>query len=183
MSAFSFTAPFISPEQEEEEYASCSEGARAEILNDLYGRDWETSQKEDDRRAEASSSASIGLFQEALESIPLHEKAEYSEAMERVPHLVAEESPPESFLRAARFDPWAAASRMVAYWKFRKELFGPHRAYMPMTLEGAMRDDRHVFLLGASAILPPDTAGRSVIFFNRIACTRAVAPREVFVSA
>eukprot|EP00977_Amphora_coffeiformis_P002107 scaffold407_cov168-Amphora_coffeaeformis.AAC.3 len=179
MSAFSFTAPYISPEQEQEEFSSFPEETRAEILSDLYGSgtDWETSQEEDDRRAASVDEASsLQLLQEAVESLPVHEKAAYLEALERAPQLVAIESPGKSFLRVARFDPWAAASRLVGYWKFRKELFGLDRAFLPMTLEGAMREDRHIFVLGGCALLPCDTAGRSVIFFNRIACTRAVAP-------
>ena len=193
MSAFSFTAPYISPEQEQDEYSSFPEETRAEILNDLHGRrDWEekSSDKEEEDELQAESSldndatttTSLQLLQETLESLPFHEKAEYLQALERVPHLVTHETPGESFLRAARWDPWAAASRLVGHWKFRRDLFGPDRAFLPMTLEGAMRDDRHVFALGGCALLPPDAAGRSAIFFNRIACTRAVAPREVFVS-
>ena len=180
MSAFSFTAPHITKEQEKEEYSNFDEEERADIQRDLYGTDTPTTFAEDERPEILPES--MTLLQEALEAIPQHEKVDYLQALERVPHLVARESPGESFLRAMQFDPWAAASRLVAYWKFRREAFGTERAFEPMTLDGAMKQDKHIFELGFCALLPPDRAGRCVVFWNRIACTRAVAPRESFVS-
>lgn len=179
MSAFSFTAPLISEEQEEEEYSHFAEEERLAIRRDLYGIDDSSSFAEEKRPKLLPES--LTLLQEALEAIPTEEKVEYLEALERVPHLVARESPGEAFLRTTQFDPWSAASRLVAYWKYRKETFGDDKAFLPMTLDGAMKDDRQIFDLGFCALLPPDNGGRPIVFWNRIACTRAVAPRLVFL--
>lgn len=116
-----------------------------------------------------------------MEDLPLQQKAAYLEALERAPYLVEQESPGERFLLATKCDPWAAAFRLVSYWKFRRDFFGTERAFRPMTLEGAMREDRRVFDLGYIALLEPDKAGRGVIYWNRIACTPDVAHRDCFL--
>lgn len=179
MSAFSFTAPFISPEQEHEEYSSFTEEERNSIINDLYGT--EASVESYNDASPETIEKSLCLLHIAMENIEPQDKAAYLEALERVPCLVEQESPGKKFLLASKCDPWAAASRLVTYWKFRKEFFGPDRAFRPMTLEGAMREDRRVFDLGFIALLGPDQAGRAVIYWNRVACTPAVAHRDCFL--
>ena len=175
MSAFSFTAPFVSEEQEQAEFSGFTEEVKEEIQNDLHAKSEFKVRDQPDILPE-----SLILLEEALGTIPMNEKKDYTEALERVPHLVQQESPGESFLRATEFDPWAAAQRLVSYWKLRKEFFAD-RAFLPMTLDGAMREDRSVFDLGFCMLLPTDVGGRQVMFWNRIACTRAVAHRDVFV--
>lgn len=181
MSAFSFTAPIISEEQEKEEYLKFAEEEREKIKSDLYGTNVASLLLEQEKLLERLPESLI-LLQEALDAIPQNEKVDYLQALARVPHLVERESPGRAFLQACNFDPWSAASRLVSYWKVRREAFGDDKAFQPMTLDGALKEDRHVFDLGFFALLPPDKAGRPIIFWNRIACTKAVATRDVFVS-
>lgn len=51
-------------------------------------------------------------------------KLEYLEACRLAPDVVASETDPLAFLRTERMNPWAAATRLVLYWKHRRELFG-----------------------------------------------------------
>jgi hypothetical protein len=111
-----------------------------------------------------------GLTQllEALERIP--DKADYLEAQRRVPFLVATESPPMRFLHRENFDPWAAAKRLVTYWKERKALFG-ERAFLPMnqTGKGALSaEDIIVLNTKFLVILPPDQDNRTILFYDRL---------------
>mmetsp|Transcript_13625 Transcript_13625/g.39000 ORF Transcript_13625/g.39000 Transcript_13625/m.39000 type:complete len:243 (+) Transcript_13625:111-839(+) len=41
-----------------------------------------------------------------------------------------------------------AARRLLAYWEARFNLFGPDKAFLPMTLRGAMRDDAAALEVG-----------------------------------
>ena len=177
MSAFSFTAPYITPEQEQEEFSSFPDEVKEDIRNDLYGTSTDSDLV---AKTQGSFTESLSLLDEALQQISAKDKQEYLDALNRVPDLVKQESPGLVFLQATRFDPWAAAKRLTSYWKLRKSLFG-ERAFLPMTLDGAMHEDRRVFELGFFTLLPPDRAGRQIIFWNRIACTRNVAHRDVFV--
>lgn len=173
MPAFSFTAPFVSPEQEAEEFATFSDEAKEQIIRDLHGEAFIVDPPNLDE--------ALSLLGQAIDTMPDSEKATYLFVLEKFPHLVQQESPGERFLRAADFDPWAAASRLVQYWTMRRKFFGDDRAFLPMTLKGAMREDRKVLELGFCAHLPPDKSGRFVVYWNRIACTSAVASRESFL--
>lgn len=56
-----------------------------------------------------------------------------------------------------------AAKKLAGYWQARLKLFGPHRAYLPMTLDGAMKDDAKSFAQRKLCQQMPvtDTAGRA----------------------
>lgn len=92
--------------------------------------------------------------------------------------MVERESNAIALLRCQKFDAWAAASRLVAYWKLRKSTFGANRAFLPMALEGAMAEDLDAFRTGVVQILPNDEMGRAVLFFNRILAVRSVITRD-----
>jgi hypothetical protein len=98
--------------------------------------------------------------------------------VERVPHLVERESEAIALLRCQKFDAWAAASRLVAYWKLRKLTFGSERAFLPMSLDGAMAEDIDAFRIGVVQILPNDENGRAVFFFDRIRAVRSLLTRD-----
>jgi hypothetical protein len=105
---------------------------------------------------------------EALEHTP--NKEDYVEAQRRVPFLVATESPPIRFLHRENFDPWAAAKRLVTYWKERKALFG-ERAFLPMnqTGKGALSaEDIIVLNTKFVVILPPDQDNRTIIYYDKL---------------
>lgn len=100
MPAFSFTAPHVTPEQEREEQESLTDEMRQQIHEDMYGSNQTAL---DESAFDASDEALEGLFQ-AIERLPPRQKKEYMDAMDLVPKLVQEESPPELFLRCEKSD-------------------------------------------------------------------------------
>jgi hypothetical protein len=99
MTGFSFSAPRISLEDEQCERDSLSEEERQKIQNDLYGLSVDLKDETEEMRQSAPR-----LMQRALVEIPVEEKSEYLEALERCPGLVAQEAPPLSFLRCDDYD-------------------------------------------------------------------------------
>ena len=67
----------------------------------------------------------------------------------------------------------AAAKRLVSHWKNRRILFGEQRAFLPMTLAGAMKDDLPEVKQGYVRRLPNDKNGRPVLFVDRVGSTKA----------
>lgn len=109
-------------------------------------------------------------LQFAIAHLPPDSKAAYLEAMETAPELVDRESDPAYFLDREDHDPWAAASRLVAYWERRKELFGD-RAFLPLDImdaTGALSfNDLEAMATGVLVQLPQDALGRDVFCFDR----------------
>ena len=99
---FSFTAPQISPEDEEREREALTEQEREQLHHDVFG-----SSTADCGIKETPEfvSRAHAMLQQALMEIPVEEKADYLEALERIPTLVASESPPLSFMRCERYNP------------------------------------------------------------------------------
>jgi hypothetical protein len=52
------------------------------------------------------------------------------------------------FLRTDVFNVQLAVKRYASYWEHRVDLFGPEKAFLPMTLDGAMKDDLETLALG-----------------------------------
>jgi len=70
------------------------------------------------------------------------------------------------FLRRESMDPAAAARRFVSYWAKRREVFGEDKFYLPLTLDGALRDDRSALEQGHWIILPEaDDYGRAIMIW------------------
>ena len=63
--------------------------------------------------------------------------------------------------------------RLLAYWKVRKDLFGEELAFLPMTLDGAMREDLDEVKRGFMTVLPEDEHGRPVVLLDRVGSTRS----------
>ena len=113
-------------------------------------------------------------LQEALYAIPAADKRSYDVAVQRCPRLIEWESPPERYLRFDNYDAKAAALRLVDYWQARLELYGPERAYMPLTLSGTgalNEEDLAVLKTGIYMVLPDDSFGRPVIFQDKARLT------------
>jgi hypothetical protein len=182
MSAFSFTAPFFSEEDEKEERDALTNEERKQVHDDMFGMaataTEETTTLRDANENDEKLKRGLVLFWEALEQIPPVDKAAYLEAVERAPDLVARETCPVAFVRGENYDAWAAASRFVAYWKNRRLTFGPDRFILPMTLNGAIAEDIQAFMMGLAFVLPDDEKGRAVLFFDRIRLVRSVISRD-----
>jgi hypothetical protein len=172
MSSFTFTAPVVTEQQEKEEREALSDEERKKLHEDVYGGEQLVTETEEMLRNGA------WMLDEAVLAIPDEEKAAYLEALESAPELVEQESDPVPFLRCEKYDAWAAAQHLVAYWDVRKKIFGAERAFLPMTQSGAMAEDREYLEKALAMILPDDDCDRSVIYVDRIRTIRAIAPRD-----
>jgi hypothetical protein len=173
---FSLSAPAVLEEDELAEREGLTEQERAEIENDLYGASV-ASLKE----TETMLRKGLDMVEAAIAMISPDSKEAYLDALDICPGIVERESDPRGFLRCENYDVWAAAKRLVAYWTLRKSLFGPSRAYLPMTLQGAMAEDIESLKKGVIEILPVDKNGRYVMFFNRIRAVRPIISPESLV--
>ena len=82
--------------------------------------------------------------------------AAYLQAMQCNADLVQTETDPLQFVRYCNYDLWAGAQRLCLYWTERLALFGPQRAFLPMTLtgQGALtKEDISTIQAGFPAIL------------------------------
>ena len=71
-----------------------------------------------------------------IAAMPTADTSEYYTALLCVPHLIQQESNPILFLQCLDWNPQAAATRLVFYWKTRCRLFHD-RAFCPMILSSA----------------------------------------------
>ena len=97
MPAISFTAPEISEEEERKERAALTNEERQRLQDDLYGTGgvFET---------EEMRQSAAGRLQQAMMLMPVEQKCDYLEALERVPELVVKESPALAFMRCENYD-------------------------------------------------------------------------------
>jgi hypothetical protein len=173
MPAFCLTAPVLSESEEQAARDALSPQEEEQIQRDMYGpiEGLDNSCKGDE--------SGIEIMRETIETaFPLPQKEAYLKATSQCPELVENESSMRVFLQREHYDPWAAAQRLLEYWNLRKELFGPVRAYQPMTLKEAMAEDLETLWKGPVYNLPPDRHGRPVLFIDRIRMTAKVASRE-----
>ena len=160
--AFSATAPRISPEEEQRELQEMPESVRNEILQDRAGICPQAVTE-----TPALILTSTARMMDALDMIEESQKRDYLEAIKRVPDLVEKESPCTAFLRCENYDALAAAERLVAYWKTRRTVFGPSKAFLPLTQEGALADDGETLRKHYFKILAKDKKGRPTFYFDR----------------
>lgn len=172
---FTFSAPFITPEQELAERNALTEEELEQLRRDTYGEDAPPLPENPSTVAQA-----LRLFQEALQSLDASSKTAYLQALEQVPELVEQESNPIAFLRACQYDAWAAATRLVEYWTLRLELFAD-KAFEPMTADGAMRDDMSFLKKAIIIRLGADAHNRPVLYLDRMRWVASVAPRDSIV--
>ena len=183
MSAFTFTAPIVTPEDERAEREALSGEDRQRLEEDLFGTstssavDGNDNEHEEGPTDDEMHNAMVSM-QTALDQIPDKEKIEYLEALERAPELVQIESDATKFLLFTKLDAEAAARRLVEYWKVRLTLFGKDRCYLPMTLAGAMAEDMEALQKGLFFELEPDAHGRAVFYLDRMRCIKEVAHRD-----
>ncbi|KAG7353336.1 hypothetical protein IV203_009385 [Nitzschia inconspicua] len=171
MPVFSFTAPLITPEEEALERENLSKEQKAELQEDLYGGigcGW-TKALDYVEQNDGFLTTKLQELEQALSEMTPSLLKDYNKAMETVPDIVQTESDPVKFLRCERYDVTAAAKRIQLYWKMRRKIFGDDRAFLPMTLHAAMKDDAPMIeSLAIYNILPEDAHGRKVLFFDRI---------------
>lgn len=165
--SISLTAPSFSPEQERHEREVLDLEVSAYITAELFGRDKPF--LDEDAALVDEKLAEMETF---IASMPDMSKADLLEARQQIPHLVRKETSPRMFLRCENYDSEKAASRMASHWKHRRQLFR-EKAFDPMTICGAMRDDIEELERGFFTICPHDVHGRPVLFLNRTGSTKS----------
>mmetsp|Transcript_15942 Transcript_15942/g.24826 ORF Transcript_15942/g.24826 Transcript_15942/m.24826 type:complete len:313 (+) Transcript_15942:73-1011(+) len=163
MAAFSYSAPRFTEEDLQQEILSLSTEERELIDRELKGSDIIPNDEEDEERKESYFSR----IEEELEQIPVEDKIEYEEALIHVPELVESESSVMKFLQKQNYNVQAAARNLVSYWEIRVKVFGRDRAFLPMTLGGAMQDEFDALSTGFFQILGTDAHGRAILFHEK----------------
>mmetsp|Transcript_7639 Transcript_7639/g.10882 ORF Transcript_7639/g.10882 Transcript_7639/m.10882 type:complete len:380 (-) Transcript_7639:254-1393(-) len=121
---------------------------------------------------------------EELKGIPDKQKAGYMQALEKCPDMVDDHNFKLLFLRCEVFRVKAAAKRYVEYWDKRLELFGSDKAFLPLTLEGALKDDSIALSIGHFQLTGyKDKDGRRIVFADFSAEGSAKYERSSLVRA
>ena len=107
-------------------------------------------------------------------------KDAYLQACLQCPAEVNSRDRKAAFLEREDLNAQRAALRLVAYWQLRLDTFGSQRAFLPMTIDGAIRDDvadmiQHCVI----HVLPlTDTSGRALLFYQPSRRNLAAFPLE-----
>lgn len=141
---------------EERERAEMSDKEKADATAELYGQVHPIETPE-------LISKSLRKLEEEIDGMPADKKANWEKAAERCPELT-DERHQLKFLRCEVFNVDLAALRLVKYWDKRVEIFGEDRAFLPLTLDGALKDDdvalSMAFIQSTEA---KDEAGRRIV--------------------
>ncbi|CAJ1960048.1 unnamed protein product [Cylindrotheca closterium] len=131
---------------------------REQILHDIHGiADFPD---EDPQMLQAK----LDELDAAIKAIP--QKAAYDRALAASESYVNDRSFRLKFLRADRLDPQRAGRRMVNFFDYKKELFGPEKLVKSIVMDDLNYDDMAVIQNGHMQFLPErDMAGR-IIFCN-----------------
>lgn len=175
MAVFSYTAPMISAEEEIEERASLTAVESNKVRLDVFGGE------EALKDTPTQLAKAIASLRSAVDQLQDDAKLPFMEARRRDSELVERETDWPGFLRSTRYNVEEAAARVVKHWATRKLVFGEEKAYLSMTLEGAMADDEELLKLGLVYPLHNDTHGRAVLFLDRTRCCGRVASREALL--
>lgn len=106
----------------------------------------------------------IVAFDAAVENIPKKKRSTLLQAVERCPELL-DEGFKLKFLRCECFNEKRAARRYVKYWDRRLQVFGPEKAFLPLTLDGALKDDEVALSVGFMTLNKrKHESGRNIIF-------------------
>jgi len=89
----------------------------------------------------ASLNEQLSQMLEELVALPGEEKAAYLRAVIRCPDQANDRSRQSDALRREEYDAKRAAKRIAKYWEERVLIFGDAKAYLPMTLHGALSDE------------------------------------------
>lgn len=102
-----------------------------------------------------------------LEQIPPEEKQAWMQALAKCDESLVGDEAKLKFLRCEVFNADLAAKRLIKYWKKRVEIFGPTKAFEPISLAEGMSDDEIAVGLGVMTLLPAqDPSGRSIVYWD-----------------
>lgn len=188
MSAFSFTAPYITEEEEVAEREALTEEEREQIRQDIGLQPFHRNKHDASASSQPSArvvAEKIQQVQEQLEQLP--EAEAYRRALASSPRVVTDETDIQAFLRVEVWDVHRSAQRVARYWSVRRDIFDPSKqssstnGLMPLTLQGALTtEERALLSLGLVFLLPDDRNGRGVMYLDRTRFTVRVGTRQTF---
>jgi len=122
-------------------------------------------------------------FNEVLDNIDTKKKIECMMAQEKSPDLCGDDFK-LAFLRCEVFEVKPAVDRWIKYWKLRVSIFGDGKAFLPMTLEGAMEGQEKVisssYITVAAGAADPD--GRAIVLWDFQEETSDLSDDELFMA-
>lgn len=162
--------PGFTEEDERRELASLSMNDIAEVQSDLCGFSSLFSSScilGQHALAGPNLPAAIANLNHEMSRLPSVETSAYYRAVEVCPGQVRPERK-LVFLEYAHGNAREAARALAEYWRGRLDLFGPDKAFRPMTLTGALKEDAMAMTRRQVVQLVPvtDTAGRAILFFS-----------------
>ena len=175
MSAFSFTAPFITEEEELAEREALAEDERQQIRRDI-GLETVEDPPQPSPTPQVLAEK-VQQVHELLEHLPLADA--YRRALASAAAVVQAETDIQQFLRVEQWNVERAAQRVARYWGLRTDIFGD--SILPLTLHGALATESALMSLGLAFVLPNDRHGRAVMYFDRTRFTLRVGTREAFL--
>jgi hypothetical protein len=102
-----------------------------------------------------------------LEQVPKVKKVALLVALKKCGAFEFSDKRLEQFLRCEGMNTKLAALRFVNYWTARREVFGPIKFTMRMTLGEALKDDLDAIEDGVFTILPHlDASGRQMLYME-----------------
>lgn len=108
----------------------------------------------------------LANFESDLDTIDKEKKRGYIMAKEKCPSE-CDDTFKLVFLRCEVFNVERAVDRFVKYWNTRIEVFGEKRAFLPMSLDGAMKDDTVALQMDYLQVATEtDPAGRAILLFD-----------------
>jgi hypothetical protein len=117
-------------------------------------------------------------FETEIEKLAADTKHNLLQAQKQCPELLTHDFK-LMFLRCEVFNADLAATRYAKYWDKRVEIFGTKKAFMPLTLSKALKDDIVALSTGYFSLTgSKDTSGRSIIFIDLSKQDKSKYPRE-----
>jgi hypothetical protein len=138
------------------EMSQLSVGERDQVLNEMHGV-----AEEPDENPESVMRA-LAQFEEELQAIPHREAYELAKSMSG--EYVSSRKLLVMFLRAERFDVKKAALKMVLFFKYKLEFFGPDLLAKDIKMDDLNEDDLACLWSPYSQTLARDSSGRGVNF-------------------
>lgn len=153
------------------ERASMTDAERAAALSDLFGKYSDVASPQSKRARNELDRSSIDFLVRQmwleLERIPAEEKTALTIAQRKCESHEFSDERLERFLRCTDFDAVLAAQRFVSYWEERRNVFGPKKFVMKMTLGDALANDLEAIRDGVIRLLPSvDESGRRMLFIQ-----------------
>jgi len=96
----------------------------------------------------------LACFEEELQRLPPKERQYVDQALEHAPTLATDDKFRLTFLRTEVFKADLAAKRFAKFWETRIDLFGPEKAFEPITQQHTLKDDMATLRKGYIRTVP-----------------------------